>query len=93
MVSTTCKPPSFDETADVVAILPKWRATGPDGVLNEAFKAAPLVMVSQLVSMLRKVYTGGRVPSAWREGWVGRCSNQRRSVGLETGASKFSRES
>ena len=43
VVSTTCKPPSFDEIADVVAILPKWRATAPDGVPNEAFKAAPLV--------------------------------------------------
>ena len=39
---------------------------GPGGVPNEAFKAAPLVMVSQLVSLLQKVYMGGRVPSAWR---------------------------
>ena len=67
--------------ADVVAILPKWRATGPDGVPNEAVKVAPLVMVSELVTLLQKVYTGGRVPSAWhqvsgrteiKERWVGR---------------------
>ena len=43
--------PSFDEIADVVAILPKWRA---DGVPNEASKAAPMVTVSQLVSLLRQ---------------------------------------
>ena len=36
VVSATCKPPSFDEIADVVAILPKWRATASDGVPNEA---------------------------------------------------------
>ena len=40
-----------DEIADVVAILPKWRATAPDGVPNVAFEAAPLVMVTQLMSL------------------------------------------
>ena len=103
VVSTTCKPPSFDEIADVVAILPKWRATAPHGIPNEALQSAPLVMVSHLVSLLRKVYTGGRVPSAWRGTRLvdvpktnkAGCrvdQTKRRSVGLETSASKiFSR--
>ena len=103
VVSTTCKPPSFGETAGVVAMLPKWRATAPDGVPNEALKAAPLVMVTQLVILLQKVYMGGRVPSTWRGtrlvdvpkskkgGWRGD-QTKRRFVGLETCASKiFSR--
>ena len=37
-----------------------------------AVKAAPLVMVTQLVSLLQKVYTGGRVgyvPKTKKAGW------------------------
>ena len=54
-VSTTCNPPSF-EIADVVAILPKWRATAPDGVPNEAFQSAPQVVVTHLENLLQKVF-------------------------------------
>ena len=36
VISTKCRPPGFDEVADVVAILPKLRATAPDDVPNEA---------------------------------------------------------
>ena len=37
VVSTTCTPPSYEEIADVAAILPKLRATAPSGVPIEAF--------------------------------------------------------
>ena len=60
--STNCQPPSYDEIADVVAVLPKLRATAPHGVPNEAFQPAPLVMVTQLESPMQKVFLGGPHP-------------------------------
>ena len=89
--STNSQLPNYDEIADVVAVLPKLRATAPDGVPNEAFQSAPLVMVTQL----QKVCTGGRIPSARRgtrlvdvpktkKAGGGGDQSKRRSVGLET---------
>ena len=64
--STNCQPPSYDEIADVVAVLPKLRRNGSRWRTERGFPIRPLVMVTQLKSLLQKVKMGGRIPSAWR---------------------------
>ena len=65
--STNCQSPRYYMTADVVAVLPRLRATAPDGLPNEAFQSAPRVMVTQLESLLWKAFLGGRIPAASHE--------------------------
>ena len=59
MVGTGC-----EEIADVVC--PRQvKCQAPDGVPNEAFQSAALVMVTQLEDLLKEVHMGGRFAAAW----------------------------